>query len=332
MLSTRLMYQAPDRIGCTGYSQLCAGQEAGCEIAIHLMREVFEEDETQGLIQVDATNAFNSINRNSLLSNVEVLCPEISTYVKNSYGKPARLFVHGGEKILSKEGTTQGDLVATGMYAIGLMPLLSVIATQDITHVAFVDDLTGAGEISILKVWWDKILLYGPHLGYNVNESKSWLLTKEQYLEDSKKIFEKSKINITVDGRCHLGAVIGSLDNKAQYVRSNVIKWIKELETLTKIAKFQPHAAYAALVHGLRHKFTFIMRTVPNISMLLQPLNEAINNFIHVLFQGHRFAPNERLLLSLPPRFGGMGILIPSDLSDQEYQNSTALVERMSTE
>jgi hypothetical protein len=44
----------PDVIQATGYTQLCAGQEAGCEVAIHAVRDLFEEDETDGFIQVDA--------------------------------------------------------------------------------------------------------------------------------------------------------------------------------------------------------------------------------------------------------------------------------------
>ena len=95
-----------------GSPQLRAGQECGCEAAIHAMVDVFEDDETRGVIQVDANNAFDSINRNVLLHNIEIICPELSIYTKNSYMKPARLFVTGGIEITSKEGTTQGDSIA----------------------------------------------------------------------------------------------------------------------------------------------------------------------------------------------------------------------------
>ena len=38
-----------DVLRSTSYQQLCAGQEAGCEVAIHAVREIFEQEETQGI-------------------------------------------------------------------------------------------------------------------------------------------------------------------------------------------------------------------------------------------------------------------------------------------
>ena len=91
--------------------QLCAGQEAGCEAAMHAMGEIFREEETNALLFVDATNAFNSLNRNTMIHNIQYLCPQW-LYAYNSYCTPARLFIQGGEEITSLEGTNQGDPLA----------------------------------------------------------------------------------------------------------------------------------------------------------------------------------------------------------------------------
>ena len=45
-----------------GALQLCAGHESGCEAAIHSMREVFASTDTEAIILVDASNAFNALN------------------------------------------------------------------------------------------------------------------------------------------------------------------------------------------------------------------------------------------------------------------------------
>ena len=50
-----------------GTSQLCAGQQAGCESAIHAMREIFGDDDTQAILLVDASNTFNNLNRQTAL-------------------------------------------------------------------------------------------------------------------------------------------------------------------------------------------------------------------------------------------------------------------------
>ena len=47
----------------SGSLQVCAGQRSGSEAAIHAMREIFEADETEAALLIDASNAFNSINR-----------------------------------------------------------------------------------------------------------------------------------------------------------------------------------------------------------------------------------------------------------------------------
>lgn len=39
--------------------QVCAGHGAGAEVAIHTMSQVFDEEETDGILLIDATNAFN---------------------------------------------------------------------------------------------------------------------------------------------------------------------------------------------------------------------------------------------------------------------------------
>ena len=45
--------------------------------------------------------------------------------------KPFRLFITGGKEISSNDGTTQGDPIAMGMYAQGVMSLLSLIISNN---------------------------------------------------------------------------------------------------------------------------------------------------------------------------------------------------------
>ena len=53
-----------------GNLQLCAGQKAACEAGIHAMRGLLESEGTEAVILVDASNAFNSLNREAALRNV----------------------------------------------------------------------------------------------------------------------------------------------------------------------------------------------------------------------------------------------------------------------
>ena len=53
--------------------QTCAGHGAGAEAAIHAMRNVFENESTDAVLLIDASNAFNRMNRAVALHNILLL-------------------------------------------------------------------------------------------------------------------------------------------------------------------------------------------------------------------------------------------------------------------
>ena len=100
-------------------------------------------------------------------------------------------------------------------YAIGILPLMTAISgCSNVKHAAFADDLGGVGKLIGLKEWWDRVCYYGPFIGYFAKASKSWLIVKEKYFDEAESIFHDSGLNITIEGRKHLGATIGSTNFK----------------------------------------------------------------------------------------------------------------------
>uniref|UniRef100_A0A1X7TIP9 Reverse transcriptase domain-containing protein n=1 Tax=Amphimedon queenslandica TaxID=400682 RepID=A0A1X7TIP9_AMPQE len=57
-----------DILEVTGSDQLCAGQPGGCEAAVHAVRSIFDSMQCEAVLLVDASNAFNALNRNRLAS------------------------------------------------------------------------------------------------------------------------------------------------------------------------------------------------------------------------------------------------------------------------
>ena len=88
------------------------------------MKNIFDDDKTEAIMLVDATNAFNSLNRKSALLNIRSLCPPLDSVLINTYRENVDLFIDG-ETLHSQEGTTQGDPLAMAMYALGTLPLIS---------------------------------------------------------------------------------------------------------------------------------------------------------------------------------------------------------------
>ena len=69
---------------------------------------MYENPEIEGILLVDASNAFNALNN----------------LTRNLYSCEAELFVAGSEEtILSREGTTQGGPESNGFYATSTMTL-----------------------------------------------------------------------------------------------------------------------------------------------------------------------------------------------------------------
>ena len=102
---------------------------------------------------VDASNAFNSLNRFSALNNIRCLCPSLATILINSYRAPTELFIDG-DVILSREGTTQ-DPLAMPFYAIATIPIIKKLHStfNDISQVWYADDASAAGKVDALRQW-----------------------------------------------------------------------------------------------------------------------------------------------------------------------------------
>ena len=314
-----------------GSLQLCTGLPSGCEAAVHAMKDIFEEEETDGLLLVDASNAFNSLNREALLHNIKYICPPMAQYVNNCYGKPSRLIITGGKEIPSAEGKTQGDPFAKPVYAIGVVPFLSLIKSAEsrVKHAAYADDIGGAGTLLQLKSWWDNVLHYGPLIGPNA--SKSWLVVKEENYEQACEFFGNTQINIKTSGRKYLGSYIGTAIDKSDYANKAMNCWIAELKVLCRIARSEPHAAYTCFVSGFRHRITYLTRVIPDFCKALKLLDAFINEqFLPVLTEGYHCSEIERKLISLPVRFGGLGIPIFSEIAYQEYVFSKRVTSQLS--
>ena len=131
-----------DILMAAGPMQLCAGQESGCEAAVHVMQKLFNSPEVEAVLLVDATNAFNSINRQTALRNIQHNCPVISTILINTYRDDVNLFIDG-EKLISlyqKKEQLKVIYWQWPMYALALLPLINSLSDDAIKQIWYADD------------------------------------------------------------------------------------------------------------------------------------------------------------------------------------------------
>ena len=126
-----------------------------------------------------------------------------------------------------------------------------------------------------------------------------------------------------------LGGFIGNAEGANDYVNDLVTNWIHQIKMLSTIAKSEPHAAYAGFVTGFQHKLNYFMRVIPNLCNLLTLLDEVLDTeFIPALTDGHICSKEERLLLSLPSKQGGLALPIFSVRAKSEYENSRKVCDQ----
>ena len=198
-----------DILNATGATQVCAGQKAGIEAIIHAMTSMFKADETDAVILLDAENALNCLNCKAALHNIRLTCPSLSIVLINIYNVASRLFIIGGHELASKEGTTQGDIFAMAMYALGIMPLIDGLRSFSVTQAWYADDAQGAGKMLALRNWWDSLNKLGPDFGYFPKASKTFLVAKPSIFETAKKVFTGTGVNIVDGGKLDFWAAIG---------------------------------------------------------------------------------------------------------------------------
>ena len=194
------------------------------------MQDIFTNKDTEAVLLIDAKNALNSNNRMVILHNLNFICPVITTYITNCYITPARLFIIDGGEILSKEGTNQGDATAMGAYELGILPLmnflLEFISINHLTakEVSFADDgFTVAGKLTSIRHYWKKLTSLGLKYGHFPKASKSYLIVKEEKLSEARNVSNNSNVNITIEGKRHLHAVIGSNIYREKYLKDLII-------------------------------------------------------------------------------------------------------------
>ena len=120
------------------------------------------------------------------------------------------------------------------------------------------------------------------------------------------------------------------MEFRDEYVSAKVDEWIDELRELEKIARVDPHIAYCAYVSGIQHRYTYVLRTIPDINHHLVRLDEAIDHhLLNNLLKDHVITPLERMWISLPTRLGGLGINIICEMAPISYKNSRRMTANL---
>ena len=78
---------------------------------------------------------------------------------------------------------------------------------------------------------------------------------------------------------------------------------------------------------GLNHRWTYFLRSLQDIEDLLIPLERVVADLLIPSITGYTCTREERDLLALPVRMGGLGLNVPSQVATFEYESSVKVVK-----
>ena len=96
--------------------------------------------------------------------------------------------------------------------------------------------------------------------------------------------------------------------------------------------KVAPQQADYGLTKCMESEGQFVQRVVKGCDNILAPLEAAIadaDQFLPALLDGKQPTADERELYSLPVRYGGMGISIPTTTADDAFDTSRAAADHL---
>jgi hypothetical protein len=152
-------------------NQLGVATKLGCESCIHSVRTYVHNPENFGkiLLKIDFSNAFNSIERDSMLQQVKDKTPSLFPFLNQCYREPSHLFF-GNYIIPSVVGCQQGDPCGPMAFSLTVHPIVESITTE--LNVWYLDDATIADVPDIVFENFKRIINTAKEVGLHINPNK----------------------------------------------------------------------------------------------------------------------------------------------------------------
>ena len=162
-------------------NQYCINNRNGtCAAALHIQK-LLKEKKYKYFAAIDFTNAFNSINRDIIITNLEKLGigDAYIAYIVNYLNK---FKIKYNEKIIKNgRGVPQGCPLSMTLFSIGTCHILEKLGNMGIEASAYADDIViGAETGDKLRNALQSLKSMASQIGLTLNEEKTKLYTSEQ--------------------------------------------------------------------------------------------------------------------------------------------------------
>jgi hypothetical protein len=310
--------------------QLGVATKLGCEAAIHTTRSFVNNDQNRGkvLLKLDFKNAFNSVERDCILKEVQCHTPLLYPYLYQCYRNPSTLFF-GNHLISSSVGAQQGDPCGPMIFSLAIQPIILSLDSQ--MNIWYLDDGTLADYPEVVLSDFKKVINLSQEIGLelNFNKCESFCCSGDTDLKVIKE-FQNLAPGIKICDRESLSLLGSPIFD--QGFKNTVEKTIITVENLLNKAELlNRHVAYTLIKNCLFiPKFNFLLRTTPfwKFSNYVNSIDSSLKYCLERILN-LRLTDLQWRQSTLPIRFGGLGIRRISDICLPAFLSSINGVKKL---
>ena len=291
--------------------QLGCGTKGGVEPLIHYLEAIGNR---RGILSIDMKNAFNNLNREVLLKQIQNRAPDLERAFAWAYGNWTDLYISPGCILKSKTGVRQGDPLGPLLFSLGYTCVLEKLEKalvdngfqNELPMLTYLDDTYLFSHPSALaklkRVVFDVFDDLAPLTGLKLREDKTWTIEP--------RIFRSEGVNV-------LGSHVGG--NKEGFILTKTAEFARILQKLSD-ARLQD--TFLLLRQCLQPKFIHLTRTLDLPTTCWEKLDDVLMGFFSRCTDRVGVAEPDKRLVSLPARLGGCGVACYSYIASSAYKAS----------
>ncbi|XP_049871788.1 uncharacterized protein LOC126370808 [Pectinophora gossypiella] len=294
--------------------QLGFGTALGCEAAIHATRAFAMNVGNSGkvIVKLDVCNAFNSVERDTVLAQVKDLIPSVYPFVYQCYAKASKLFFDDSS-IESQVGAQQGDPLGPLIFSLAIHKAVESLKSP--LNIWYLDDGTIGGPQDVVARDIHRLFPALGEMGLKVNTAKCEIFPcgpeAMAGLATFKDLIPGLRV-VTKDNFMLLGAPIfpDAVSAALREKKELLLRGHAELKRLSA------HVALVLLRGSLSlPKLTYLIRTSPTwlfpqeVADIDEVLRCSLEDIINISL-GER----EWRQAGLPVRHGGLGVRRVQDI------------------